>query len=650
MPLVKMPDGQTVNMPDELTPELATRLKALQDSAAPSTWDSIKQGAGNLAAGAVRGAGSIGATILAPIDAAARFANDGKPIEVNGYQIAGHDRRTGMDEGFKMLGAEPDSAMYKTGKIGGEIAGTAGIGGALAPVAELGNAAKLAQALRASGFAKDVSRGTNMAGGAIAGGASAALVDPSAQSTGIGAGVGAVIPPLGAAAARVAQPLLARMGNKAAIEAIAERSARSAAGNDADRQFAIKAMNNAQTYVPGATPTAGEAIAGAQVPGTAQGGGILALQRGLHGHEGAVDVLPGALAKQDEALSASLRPFAGGATKDAQAAALEAAKQLRSSSSGAAYQELNSVIKPVDSTLGKILDLDVISKVIPMAKQIHQVDELAAEQAGKKIAPFVIEAKKPPITDFATGGAMPQGGTPAKVSLGALQYVKAALDKAAADPATATAMGIQANSISSIRTAKSMLTNWMEKASPEWAAARDAYKAESIPINQLQFNQGLASKLQNASGDTTGRTFLNAMDSGVSALEKKAGIPRAAGGPANYLDPANEHALSGIQSHLGRQADMARMLRNIQGSSEASAIGAGAGIPHVSREGIVSDLLFRSLVGGGENTKRFMAESLADPQKFAALLRGLPDNQKLEATRRLMQQGAVIGTPAALSK
>ena len=588
----------------------ANAPKPTQAAPEPSLLSQIGEGAQNVAAGLFRGAGQIGATILHPLDSEARKAN----LDT-------------QDQFWKERGRDPESMSYGAGKIGAEIAGTAGIGGALAPVAEAANMAKLAAALRAGGFAKDAGMLKNIAGGAISGGASAAAVNPTLESTGAGAAIGGVIPPVAAGVAKVAQPLLARMGNQAAIQSIAERAARSAAGNDADRQFAIRAMDNAQTFVPGATPTAGEAIAGAQAPGSMQGGGILALQRGLHGHEGAVDVLPGAVAKQDEALSASLRPFAGGATAQDQAAALRAARDYRSTNSGAQYDALKNDMISSTPELESILGTDIVKALLPTAQKIHEANVVTGQLNGQQVAPFMAQQ--------ASSGRI-------KYSISGLQALKEAMDNVANNPAVAAATGIKGSSLVAKGGLRDALTDVMEKASAPWQAARDAYKAESIPINQLQFNQAIAGKLKNASGDTTGRTFLNAMDSGVAALEKKAGIPRAAGGPGNYLDPANEQALAGIQSHLERQQDMARMLKNIQGSAEASNVGSSVAIPHAKTEGILSDLFMKSVVGGGENAKRFMAEQLADPKKFGALLRGLPDNQKLEALRRIMQQGAAV--------
>lgn len=107
-------------------PTAPTKPKTFLSSAAEAARD--------LVAGGVRGAGSIGATILAPIDAAARA------VGVQNDFIGRDDRREQMDAGLRTMGADPDSLAFKTGKLGAEIAGTAGVGGALAkPVSALAN-------------------------------------------------------------------------------------------------------------------------------------------------------------------------------------------------------------------------------------------------------------------------------------------------------------------------------------------------------------------------------------------------------------------------------------------------------------------------------------------------------------------------------
>jgi hypothetical protein len=164
----------------------------------PSTTQQVLDGGRDILAGAVRGAGSIGATILSPLDWIAQKAG------VQNDFIGRDDRRDQMDAGLQQLtGADPTSIAYKSGKLGGEIAATAGVGGTLAAgVRALPIAARftapLATAIETGGFrtggglapAADI--GARIAGGAITGGASAGLVDPSAS--GAGSVIGGMLP------------------------------------------------------------------------------------------------------------------------------------------------------------------------------------------------------------------------------------------------------------------------------------------------------------------------------------------------------------------------------------------------------------------------------------------------------------------------
>lgn len=183
------------------TAETAKAQPATPSAAPTSLMDTIKQGAGNVVAGAVRGAGSIGATILSPIDAAARAVNGGKPISVGGYDIAGQDRRAGMDQALTTMGAQPDSIPFQTGKLGAEIAGTAGIGGAVGAGAKvLGATPEVVSALSTGGMS--LGGGTTGsavgnaalrgAAGGVGGALTAGAVDPSTATT--GSAIGALTP------------------------------------------------------------------------------------------------------------------------------------------------------------------------------------------------------------------------------------------------------------------------------------------------------------------------------------------------------------------------------------------------------------------------------------------------------------------------
>lgn len=177
--------------------KLATHIKTMRAAPAPaappetSFFEDIKQGAGNLAAGAVRGAGSIGSTLMAAHEAST-------PGGVFSAYFNDQNRRTQMDQGMKEMGADPDSWMYKGGKLSTEIAGTSGAGGVLAQgAARAGLAPRVVQALgsgglRAGGATGVAGMGLRTGAGATTGAASAGMVEP--ENAGMGALFGGALP------------------------------------------------------------------------------------------------------------------------------------------------------------------------------------------------------------------------------------------------------------------------------------------------------------------------------------------------------------------------------------------------------------------------------------------------------------------------
>ena len=156
----------------------------------------------NLGMGALKGASDIGATLLTPIDAAARA------MGIQNSFIGRDDRRQAVKESLTGLGADPESGAFKTGEIGTQIAGTAGVGGLAANVLRpfMGSAAmapKVLAAIESGGFRLGTPAATSFlgkagdlalrtAGGATVGGAAAGLINPESADT--GAMIGGAIP------------------------------------------------------------------------------------------------------------------------------------------------------------------------------------------------------------------------------------------------------------------------------------------------------------------------------------------------------------------------------------------------------------------------------------------------------------------------
>lgn len=178
-----------------------------------------KNYASDVAGGLVRGAGSIGATLIRPFES----ADENK------------QRRASMDAALAdLIGADPESLGYQGGKLVSEIAGTLPVGGLMgkavggaAKAVGLGaKAAPLVQSIATSGFNAGGKTGlagiaTRAAGGAVSGGVTAGLVNPEDAVT--GAALGAALPgavqlvgKAGGAAGRVVRDMRTPAATKAA--------------------------------------------------------------------------------------------------------------------------------------------------------------------------------------------------------------------------------------------------------------------------------------------------------------------------------------------------------------------------------------------------------------------------------------------------
>jgi hypothetical protein len=178
-----------------------------------------KQDLKNIGAGALSGAAQIGATILSPIDWAAKKAG------IENEALFPTDRRAAIESGLREMGAQPESMAFKGGQLGAEIAGTAGAGGAIAKGLKF--APQLASAVESGGFklaqpaGNALARlGARAAGGAVSGGAMTGMVNP--EDTASGAALGAAFPiavkgagKLGSAIMQKATPEVAALAGKA---------------------------------------------------------------------------------------------------------------------------------------------------------------------------------------------------------------------------------------------------------------------------------------------------------------------------------------------------------------------------------------------------------------------------------------------------
>jgi hypothetical protein len=260
---IEVPGMGVVEFPDGMTDAQivdAIRANAPKDEPFP-----VKLGRGvmNAAAGAIRGAGSIGATLLA------------SPRELGQDLMGGpgtSQRRADMTAGLQSMGADPQSLAFQGGKVLTEIGGTLGVGGGAANV--LGRVAPTVaaravpalEALRTGGMSSAGVAGApgvalRMAGGGVNGAMAAGLVNP--EDAAMGAGVGAVLPPAlqaagmaGHTVGSTARGMFAGEQTKGGMEIAKALDLKS----PAEIEAVIAQLRAAKTMVPGSTPTAAQAL------------------------------------------------------------------------------------------------------------------------------------------------------------------------------------------------------------------------------------------------------------------------------------------------------------------------------------------------------------------------------------------------------
>jgi hypothetical protein len=234
-------------------------------SVAPNSPDSLT---GRVAAGGALGVADLGNIVLNAVSPATNLLPGG--AQWNRTRNADFDAITRANE---------DSTGFTLGRIGGNVLTTAPVGGAIAgtaraiaPVLAAGRAAPLVNAIASAGMrtgaapaatlaGKAANLGVRALGGAITGGAAAALVTP--EHTGTGAAVGAALPAVfatlgvgGKVAGAIWRGMTAR-GDLAGAQALAK--ALDIATPEAQAAIIAK-LRSAETLVPGASPTVAQAL------------------------------------------------------------------------------------------------------------------------------------------------------------------------------------------------------------------------------------------------------------------------------------------------------------------------------------------------------------------------------------------------------
>ena len=219
----------------------------------------------DILAGLVRGAGSIGSVLVEAGRTALPESMGGAPAATFLPRVAqrGQDISAGLQS---LVGADPESLAFSGGKLAGEVAGTMGVGPAMAGAARVaGAAAPVVEALKFGGMApttaSTATRGaaTRLGAGAAVGGTSGALISPEdiGTSAALGAALPAAVGPIKAGAGAVNRAVIQPLLDPAST---ARNAMLGALGGDAQQAInALRATQGMET-TPGFRPTLTERL------------------------------------------------------------------------------------------------------------------------------------------------------------------------------------------------------------------------------------------------------------------------------------------------------------------------------------------------------------------------------------------------------
>jgi hypothetical protein len=393
------------------------------------------------------------------------------------------------------------------GELGGEVLGTLPVGGALAaPLKAIPAAAPLAQAIRTGGFSKG-NLATRAAGGAVTGGATAAVINPAEAETGalVGGTVAAVAPPainlLAKGASKVAD--VRQMPNQ-----LAAKIARDSLGTPEQVAAARTAMQDAQAT--GLDMTAQQALArSGMVTPSAQA----TIERAIKGAQP-----KGARPTADTRMSIeTAQEAARTSTLNAVTPDLTEAINTRRIMSQPLYNAADKAVVPIDADLANVI-----------SRMPSGTIESAAKLAKMEDRPFIMVKTTPSkmeetgVLDAAGKPIMREvAGKTAEITGESLHYLKRALSDIAYGPTAAT--GIGRDTQMAARGLLNDFVNVFETKIPEYGQARRTFSDLSAPVNQAQVLREMVSVLEKPGGGERIQPFLNVLGRGEQAMLKRAG-------------------------------------------------------------------------------------------------------------------------------
>jgi len=246
----------------------------------------------------------------------------------------------------------------------------------------------------------------------------------------------------------------------------------------------------------------------------------------------------------------------------------------------------------------------------------------------------------------------------AKYPVESLHYMKMAMDDLIANPER---FGIGAAEARAIGDTQKQFVGWLGGKSEPYDIARQAFKADSISVNNMEIMQEMAKRLRDPSGKETPGTFLRAMDdrtpeAAARLIKKITGFSRY-DKLADAVTPKNMQAINSVADDLTRtlQAERNAAGTNISNATRVAQTSEGSLPNLLSRPAMITNWIMKKLgEGADEKIVKMAAERYLNPKQLAdALEAAKKATSKNELMSRAIQQGgrgAIIGGEAAAAQ
>jgi hypothetical protein len=366
-----------------------------------------------------------------------------------------------------------------------------------------------------------------------------------------------------------------------------------------DAAKAAQAAGKAKSLVPGSNPTLGQ---------VADDAGLAQLERTLRNAPETAGPLNARYAEQQAARKAAIAGVAG---TPEHRAAIDAGRGVF-----AREDYSKAITEGIDQDMAKALQ-----------PQIDSIMKRPSVQSAKMVAKSLAAEQDKKLTDFG--------------SVEGLDWVKKALDNQISAATSGTASIGKAKLAALVQT-KDDLMSVLEQIAPAYKTANDNFAAMSKQVNAGDVAADLQKRLyKNAEwggGKEMSTTYQGALSDALDSIKKQTGMNKSLSDvmPTNDIATLEAIARDLVRKEkadtLGRAVGSPTM-QNMMGQALLNRIAGPLGVPQTFTQGVLASAVSRPydfvMKSAQPKIQGLLAETMADPQKAAALLQMIQQQTKV---------------------